>query len=129
MNGRLHSRIYLTTFWPLVLLVLLVRISLGSLPAPSDLLHSNDSEFARLSVLCSDNAPHPAPDDNHHSGTQDESFLLLDALELLAPGNLISPLSCLSVILVSMVWFFHPIRGPPDRKNSAICPQGPPLTT
>lgn len=115
-------------FWPLVLLALLVRLSLGSVPLPSAVFTDPVQQLNRLSILCDTPAPSPDRTPHHHSGeSQDECFVLSDALELPVLAGAVVLSGVLFQASAHGVWFYPPTRAPPLGERSSLCPQGPPL--
>ncbi|NHN85077.1 hypothetical protein GOB93_10550 [Acetobacter musti] len=128
MSVSLRNRFHLLAAWLLVLLALLVRLSSGSIALPSSVFDDPVRQLTKLSILCDEPAPLSDPDGKHQQtgDDQDGSLLLADLLELLPLiAGACLPAS-LSVLCIHRVWTFPPVRGPPLRKRSSLCPQGPP---
>ncbi|PYD48474.1 hypothetical protein [Novacetimonas pomaceti] len=113
--------------WPLILLALISRIAFGGVATPDDVLHPQTERLSLLSILCQGDMP---PDDGHHDHhlpVGDTATLLTDAHGLDSPLSGEAGFSALgSGILISRLWIFPPVRGPPRARYCALCPQGPP---
>ncbi|MFT8674893.1 MAG: hypothetical protein ABF491_02830 [Acetobacter sp.] len=123
-----RSRAHWAVVWPLVALALLARLSFGSMAQPMSVFDDPLRELSKLSVLCDDTAPLPNPDEKHHPADDDQSggFLLADALELVALAGSIVLFVTVLLNCLDRIWVFPPVRGPPFRVRSPLCPQGPP---
>lgn len=113
--------------WSLILLALISRIAFGGLASPDNVLHSQGEQQSLLSILCEGDLP---PDDGHHAHhlpATDMATLLAEAHGLDAPPMLGTvPVGPDMLALLSGVWIFPPVRGPPRARYSPLCPQGPP---
>ncbi|WP_246375321.1 hypothetical protein [Gluconacetobacter takamatsuzukensis] len=118
--------------WPLVLLALVARLTLGGLASPQAVLADPLAQLASLSLICdSDHPLVPDPAAPHHAGDQgDGSLLLAEAHDTpaLSVGGAAGFLALRSVV-VGMAWVFPPVRGPPLQSLSSLYPQGPPALT
>ncbi|AFW03308.1 MULTISPECIES: hypothetical protein [Gluconobacter] len=114
-------------FWPLVLLAIIIRLSVGSLPLPQFLLDDPLKQFTNLSTLCDsqDFGPH-SPDHHHAADVGDGIAVVDDLLAILIIGCVAAVFLVLSVTGRSFFWCFPPVRGPPLWRLSGIYAQGPP---
>lgn len=117
--------------WPLVLLALIARLTLGGLPSPQAVFDDPLTQLATLSVFCdSDHPPMPDPDRSHQGGGQVDGFVLLaEALD--TPALTVGGVALLvrTAVAGGVGWMFPPVRGPPFRHRFSLYPQGPPILT
>lgn len=114
-------------FWPLALLAIIIRISVGSLPLPQVFLDDPVKQLASLSTLCDSQDPHPhSPDHQHAADVGDGIFLINDLLTILVIGCAATVFLVLSTAGRRFFWCFPPVRGPPLLRLSGIYAQGPP---
>ncbi len=115
--------------WPLVLLALVARLTLGGLASPQAVFDDPLTQLASLSVFCDSGHPEaPDPKGSHHDGGgHADAFLLLsEALDTPALAVGCAVFVACTLIAMGMVWVFPPIRGPPFRHRFSLYPQGPP---
>ncbi len=129
MGMMRDSRARWRAAWPLVLLALVARLTLGGLASPQAVFDDPLAQLASLSVFCDSGHPAaPGPDGSHHGGSgQADGFVLLaEALDTpaLTVGN--AAFVACTVIAMGMGWVFPPVRGPPFRHCFSLYPQGPP---
>jgi len=114
-------------FWPLVLLALMVRLGIGSLPLPQIAANDPLRQIGELSTLCdSQDNGHNNPD-HHRPADLGDGALLLG--EVLATITLTAGLGILFIFIQIRIrgfWCFPPVRGPPIQRLSGIFAQGPP---
>ncbi|MDE7547187.1 hypothetical protein PY793_04205 [Acetobacter fabarum] len=128
MTPRAHSSTYLLAFWPLVLLVLIARLTFGGIASPAGLIDDPLKTLTKLSILCDDQSRLPGPDGQHHRSTapDDDGFLLSEVFDLLIVSIVFCLFVGLRVANMRQAWMFTSIRGPPTPKRTSLCPQGPP---
>jgi hypothetical protein len=128
MRARHHNPVRLTVFWPLVLLALMTRLTFGGIPFPAPVLNDPIRDLTKLSIFCDGQPQPPDSDGQHHhpTGSQDDNFLLSEALELFQQAVLLCVFAALAIAGIRRIWMFAPIRGPPAPARTSLCPQGPP---
>ena len=114
-------------FWPLVLLAIIIRLSVGSLPLPQFLLNDPLKQFTNLSTLCDsqDFGPH-GPDHHHAADVGDGIAVIDDLLTILLTGGVVAVFLAVYLTSGHVFWCFPPVRGPPLWRLSGIYAQGPP---
>jgi len=114
-------------FWPLVLLAIIVRLSVGSLPLSQFLLDDPLTQFTSLTTLCDSQDFGTHGPDHHHSADFGDGIAVIgDLLTTLVIGCVASVLLLLVMTGRGFFWCFPPVRGPPLWRLSGINAQGPP---
>lgn len=114
-------------FWPLVLLAITIRLSVGSLPLPQFLLDDPFKQLASLSTLCdSQDLGKHSPDHHHAADIGDGIAVIDDLVTILVIGCAVAVLLAFSRTGRRVVWCFPPVRAPPLWRLSGIYAQGPP---
>ncbi|MFT9450477.1 hypothetical protein [Gluconobacter japonicus] len=114
-------------FWPLVLLAIIIRLSVGSLPLPQSLLDDPLKQFANLSTLCdSQDLGTHTPDHHHAADVGDGIAVIDDLLTILLTGCVVAVFLAVYLTSRHVFWCFPPVRGPPLWRLSGIYAQGPP---
>lgn len=132
MTGLTHRARRWAALWPLVLLAVVARLTLGGLAAPQVVLDDPSARLAGLVVLCDGvlDQDHAGRDTAHHHPAGDDGLMLLaDALDMPALGGSLAGAGLPHRRPAGMAWMFPPVRGPPFRQRSPLCPQGPPALT
>ncbi|MFW7269130.1 hypothetical protein ACMAUO_14310 [Gluconacetobacter sp. Hr-1-5] len=130
MSVMRDSRARWRAAWPLVLLALVARLTLGGLASPQAVFDDPLVQLASLSVFCDSGHPMaPGPEGSHHGGGggQVDGFVLLaEALD--TPALIVGSAAFVvcAVVAMGMGWVFPPVRGPPFRHRFSLYPQGPP---
>ncbi|MFT8642726.1 MAG: hypothetical protein ABF751_12470 [Acetobacter orientalis] len=114
-------------FWPLVLLAIIIRLSVGSLPLPQFLLEDPLKQFASLSTLCDGQDLGSHSSDHHHAADVGDGIAVIDdLLTLILSGCVVAVFFAFFLTSRHAFWCFPPVRGPPLWRLSGIYAQGPP---
>lgn len=122
-----RQNVRMLVFWPLVLLAIIIRLSVGSLPLPQSLLDDPLKQFANLSTFCdSQDLGTHTPDHHHAADVGDGIAVIDDLLTILLTGCVVAVFLAVYLTSRHVFWCFPPVRGPPLLRLSGIYAQGPP---